>query len=158
MLSAIDPDLRAPRSVREAGVHPAHRRVASSDLPAQVVDVIRDEDDEPGTIAVLVPRSRYDAVERARSGGPESAGPPANRCSRWSTRPPICAGTWSLTVMQTKGLEFDSVIVADPAGIIAESGRDVTVRGADPDHAAADRPAHRRKLPAVLGRLREPAA
>ena len=64
-----------------------------------------------------------------------------------------------LTVMQAKGLEFDSVIVADPAGIIAESGR-----GMSDLYVALTRTTqrltvlHSGELPAVLGRLRKPAA
>jgi DNA helicase IV len=64
-----------------------------------------------------------------------------------------------LTVMQVKGLEFDSVIVADPAGIIAESDR-----GLSDLYVALTRTTqrltvlHTGDLPAVLGRLREPAA
>jgi DNA helicase IV len=167
VLSAIDPDLRAPRSVRDTGVHPAHRRVASADLPAQVVDVVREEDDEPGTIAVLVPRSRYtavaDAVERARSGGPEVAPSPTGEqpslFEMVDTTTDLRRHVVVLTVMQAKGLEFDSVIVADPAGIIAESGR-----GMSDLYVALTRTTqrltvlHSGELPAVLGRLREPAA
>ncbi len=167
VLSAIDPALRAPRSVRDSGVRPAHRAVASADLPAQVVDVVRDEDDVPGTVAVIVPRSRLasvaGAVERARSGGPElAAEAPADQPSLFEmvdTATDLQRHVVVLTVMQAKGLEFDSVIVADPAGIIAESGR-----GMSDLYVALTRTTQRLtvlhvgELPAVLGRLREPAA
>lgn len=167
VLSAIDPDLRAPRSVRDAGVRPAHRRVASADLAAQVVDVVRDSDDEPGTIAVIVPRSRFaavaGAVERARTGGPAldpdlgSAQP--SLFEMVETVTDLRRHVVVLTVIQAKGLEFDSVIVADPAGIIAESDR-----GLSDLYVALTRTTQRLtvlhvgELPAVLGRLREPAA
>ncbi len=169
VLAAIDPELRAPRSVRDAGLAPAHRRVASADLPAQVVDVVREEDDEPGTIGVLVPRARYaavaDAVERARSGGPalaesaDSAGGQPSLFEMVDTAAELRRHVVVLTVMQAKGLEFDSVIVADPAGIIAESAR-----GLSDLYVALTRTTqrltvlHTGELPAVLGRLREPAA
>jgi DNA helicase IV len=167
VLSAIDPELRAPRSVRATGVHPGHRRVAAADLPAQVVDVVRDEDDEPGTVAVIVPRGRYaavaDAVERARTGGPALAsGPPGEQPSLFEmvdTTTDLRRHVVVLTVMQAKGLEFDSVIVADPAAIIAESGR-----GLSDLYVAITRTTqrltvlHTGELPVVLGRLREPAA
>jgi DNA helicase IV len=165
VLSAIDPELQAPRSVRDTGVWPAHRRVASADLAAQVVDVVRDEDDEPGTVAVIVPRSRFAAiaaaVERARTGAPE----PAAESPQPSLFEVVDAGTdlrrhvVVLTVVQAKGLEFDSVIVADPAGVIAESER-----GLSDLYVALTRTTqrltvlHTGDLPAVLGRLREPAA
>ncbi|HEY5878992.1 MAG TPA: ATP-binding domain-containing protein, partial [Nakamurella sp.] len=163
VLSAIDPDLRAPRSVRDTGVLPAHRRVASSDLPAQVVDVVREEDDEPGTVGVLVPRSRYaavaDAVERARSGGPALAADASSAqpslFEMVDTATDLRRHVVVLTVMQAKGLEFDSVIVADPAGIIAESAR-----GMSDLYVALTRTTqrltvlHTGELPVVLGRLR----
>jgi len=165
VLSAIDPELRAPRSVRDTGVWPAHRRVASGDLAAQVVDVVRDEDDEPGTVAVIVPRSRFTAVaevvDRARRGGPavtsENAQPSLFEMVDSVTD--LRRHVVVLTVMQVKGLEFDSVIVADPAGIIAESDR-----GLSDLYVALTRTTqrltvlHTGDLPAVLGRLREPAA
>ncbi|MFN8197795.1 MAG: hypothetical protein U0R72_05615 [Nakamurella multipartita] len=61
--------------------------------------------------------------------------------------------------MQAKGSEFDSVIVADPAGIIAESGRGLSdlVRGADLTTQRLT-VVHTGELPSVLARLREPAA
>ena len=165
VLSAIDPDLRAPRSVRDTGVWPAHRRVSPADLAVQVVDVVRDEDDEPGTVAVIVPRSRHalvaGAVERARAGGsgptPESAQPSLFELGEAVTD--LRRHVVVLTVPQVKGLEFDSVIVVDPAGIITESDR-----GLSDLYVALTRTTqrltvlHTGDLPGVLGRLREPAA
>ncbi|WP_395727764.1 UvrD-helicase domain-containing protein [Nakamurella sp.] len=165
VLSAIDPELRAPRSVRDTGVWPAHRRVASADLAAQVVDVVRDEDDEPGTVAVIVPRSRFaavaGAVERARTGGPAPASesPQPSLFEVGEDVTDLRRHVVVLTVPQVKGLEFDSVIVADPAGIIGESDR-----GLSDLYVALTRTTqrltvlHTGDLPAVLGRLREPAA
>ena len=128
---------------------------------------MRDEDDEPGTVAVIVPRGRYaavaDAVERARTGGPALAsGPPGEQPSLFEmvdTTTDLRRHVVVLTVMQAKGLEFDSVIVADPAAIIAESGR-----GLSDLYVAITRTTqrltvlHTGELPVVLGRLREPAA
>lgn len=165
VLSAIDPDLRAPRSVRDAGIRPAHRRVASADLATQVVDAVRDEDDEPGTVAVIVPRSRFaavaEAVERARAGVPArpADNPQPSLFELVDTVTDLRRHVVVLTVMQAKGLEFDSVIVADPAGIIGESDR-----GLSDLYVALTRTTQRLTvlypgdLPAVLGRLREPAA
>ncbi len=169
VLSAIDPALRAPRSVRDAGVRPAHRRVGSAELAAQVVEAVRDEDDEPGTIGVIVPRSRYravsEAVQRARSAGSSGAATAPVRTDQptlFELQHEVAElrrHVVVLTVMQAKGLEFDSVIVADPAGIIAESGR-----GMSDLYVALTRTTqrltvlHTGELPAVLGRLREPAA
>jgi DNA helicase IV len=59
-----------------------------------------------------------------------------------------------LTVAQAKGLEFDSVIVVDPQGIL-----DASPRGANDLYVALTRATqrlgvvHTGRLPAVLGRL-----
>ena len=164
VLSAIDPGLQAPRSVRDAGVWPQHRRVAPGDLAAQVVDVVRNEDDEPGTVAVIVPRSRRatvaEAVERARAGEPVAPGPvQPSLFDEPAAVTDLRRHVVVLTVAEVKGLEFDSVVVADPAGIIAESDR-----GLSDLYVALTRATqrltvlHTGDLPAVLGRLREPAA
>ena len=164
VLSAIDPGLQAPRSVRDAGVWPQHRRVAPGDLAAQVVDVVRNEDDEPGTVAVIVPRSRRatvaEAVERARAGEPVAPGPvQPSLFDEPAAVTDLRRHVVVLTVAEVKGLEFDSVVVADPAGIIAESDR-----GLSDLYVALTRTTqrltvlHTGDLPAVLGRLREPAA
>jgi superfamily I DNA/RNA helicase len=64
-----------------------------------------------------------------------------------------------LTVPEVKGLEFDSVVVADPAGIIAESER-----GLSDLYVALTRSTqrlavvHTGELPMVLQRLRNAAA
>ena len=64
-----------------------------------------------------------------------------------------------LTVPEVKGLEFDSVIVADPGGIINESER-----GLSDLYVALTRSTqrlavlHTGELPVVLRRLREDAA
>ena len=64
-----------------------------------------------------------------------------------------------LTVPEVKGLEFDSVIVADPGGIINESER-----GLSDLYVALTRSTqrlavvHTGELPVVLRRLRDDAA
>ena len=64
-----------------------------------------------------------------------------------------------LTVRQAKGLEFDSVLVVDPAGILAESPR-----GTNDLYVALTRSTHRLgvlpdgPLPAMLSTLDEPVA
>jgi DNA helicase IV len=103
VLAAIDPDRQPPRSVRETGVLPW--RLAG----APVADVVAAELDRlgDGRLAVLVPASRLDEVRRAvpaAGDGLES---------------PVVV----LTVRQAKGLEFDSVLVVDPARIVEESRR-----------------------------------
>ena len=59
-----------------------------------------------------------------------------------------------LTVGQAKGLEFDRVVVADPAGIVAQSpvgGHDLYVAVTRATHRLTI--AHEGDLPAMLSRL-----
>jgi superfamily I DNA/RNA helicase len=63
-----------------------------------------------------------------------------------------------LTVAQAKGLEFDRVVLADPAGIIAQSpkgGHDLYVAITRATHRLAV--VYEGELPAVLGALGSPA-
>jgi hypothetical protein len=116
VLAAVAPDERTPDSVRSEGVGPRAVRVpAGLRLVACVAHVARTDlaeigGPEGGRLAVITPDAR--AAEFAAAIGeavpgdqPESLDSPAAL----------------LTVAQAKGLEFDRVVIADPAGIIAQS-------------------------------------
>jgi DNA helicase IV len=168
VLAAIDPALTAPTSVRDAGFAPSHRRVRPADLPAEVVRAVLDDEqlDSSGTLAVIVSRSRRDAVEAAvmrseaaRSATVDDTDEPPMLFDLNHEAKELRRHVVVLTVPEVKGLEFDSVVVADPARIIAESER-----GMSDLYVALTRTTqrltvlHTGELPAVLGRLREPAA
>jgi DNA helicase IV len=117
ILSEMDTDLAAPASVRSSGQPPFAREISgalATELPEIVAAELRAVD--AGTLAVLLPSRRFDelgsqvaaavpgAVVGTRSEGLES--------------PAVL-----LTVEQAKGLEFDSVLVVEPAEILAESSR-----------------------------------
>ena len=172
VLAAIDPALTAPRSVRDAGFAPSHRQVSAKDLPSAVVDTVIDDEllDSRGTLAVIVSRSKRDAVEAAvmtaeagRAASPDEPAidpdePPMlfdlNHEAKELRRHVVV-----LTVPEVKGLEFDSVVVADPGGIIAESDR-----GLSDLYVALTRSTqrltvvHSGELPVVLRRLQDAAA
>jgi DNA helicase IV len=93
VLAEISPDLRPPRSVRNTGTAPWADTV---DLAGVADLVARWQDAHPGQLGVIAPAGRL--AELGHLG---------------TVR----------TVAQCKGLEFDSVIVVDPAGILAESPR-----------------------------------
>ncbi|MCP2237512.1 DNA helicase IV [Prauserella halophila] len=105
VLAAIDPELRAPQSVRDTGVRPWQSCADRSDPAATLGSVVDGElaEVDGGTVAVVVPEAlvdvTFDSVEAA-----------ADRVS-------------VLTVGRAKGLEFDSVVVLAPDEIIAESPR-----------------------------------
>jgi DNA helicase IV len=97
--NVLGPDLTAPKSVRDSGVLPWHERVP--DITARLDEIVAKEVAAigDGTLGVIVPR-----------GFAETTVDLANQVS-------------VLTVWQAKGLEFDSVLVVDPARILADSPR-----------------------------------
>ena len=115
VLASVAPDERPPESVRSEGVPPRAVRVSPGDLAARVARIARDDLTEiggpdAGRLAVIVSDARAAAVaaaipEAVPGDQPESLDAPAAL----------------LTVTQAKGLEFDRVVLADPASIIAQS-------------------------------------
>src|SRR6266702_3854392 len=117
VLAAISPELRPPRSVRETGVAPWALRLDEAELGARLPEVVAGEAStiEGGKLAVLVPAERAEELGRRVAAVPGAAaerGPAA-----------LDARIAVLTVAESKGLEFDSVVVVDPAGIVADSPR-----------------------------------
>ena len=115
VLAAGSSTATATRSVRSTGVHPWSQAVDAAGLPAAVAAAAADFAAEEGTLAILVPNDRIHAVAAAvetRLPG-ASSGAPAD----------LSAGPVVLTAAGAKGLEFDSVLVVDPAGIVAEGVR-----------------------------------
>ncbi|ASO21869.1 DNA helicase IV [Actinoalloteichus hoggarensis] len=116
--AAIDPDLRAPRSVRETGVPPWSLRVPAGTTAKALADLVAEEVAEvgDGRIAVLVPAARLDELTTALADEPSSVATPGASGD-------LTAQTTVLTVGQAKGLEFDSVLVVEPQLIVDESPR-----------------------------------
>jgi DNA helicase IV len=168
VLAAIDPALTAPTSVRDAGFAPSHRRVRPADLPAEVVRTVMDDEllDSSGTLAVIVSRSRREAVEAAvmsseaeRSATVDVTDEPPMLFDLNHEAKELRRHVVVLTVPEVKGLEFDSVVVADPGGIISESER-----GLSDLYVALTRSTqrlavvHTGELPVVLRKLLDVAA
>ncbi|MGY1753754.1 HelD family protein [Blastococcus sp. SYSU D01042] len=110
VLAATGAPTSAATSVRSTGVQPWAQRVAEAELADAVAEAAVALDKEEGTLGVLVPWSRLDAVRAAVAdrlpADPDRADAPV-------VLPPEGA----------KGLEFDSVLVVDPAAIVAEGVR-----------------------------------
>ena len=115
VLAAIDKTLVPPRSVRETGIPPRIERIGP-DL-ARLGEVVKAETAEvgDGRLGVIVPELRLDEVAAAVS--------PQVPDVALGEDPELTRTVVVLTVKQAKGLEFDSVVVVDPAGIIDESPR-----------------------------------
>ncbi len=117
VLSAIDPSLQPPRSVREAGVAPWARRVPPAALAGALLDAVRAESAEvgDGRVGVLVPAGRASELGAALLAAIPSAAV--------GEQPDLLNRVALMTVKQAKGLEFDSVLVVQPHEILAQSPR-----------------------------------
>jgi hypothetical protein len=151
VLSSVAPDERPPESVRSEGVEP--RAIAAP--PGQLVaaagraaraDLAELGGPDGGRLAIIAPDTRIaalaDAIGEATPGDrPES----------------LDAVAALLTVSQAKGLEFDRVILVDPAGVIDQSpngGHDLYVAITRATHRLTV--IHEGPLPASLRSLTQP--
>ncbi|MFD6613246.1 HelD family protein [Micromonospora chalcea] len=117
VLAEIDPALRPPRSVRSTGVPPWDRTVPADRLVTELVDATAREAASlgDGRLGVLMPSGRVDELGGAVvTALPEAA---------LGEQPELANRIVMLTTEQAKGLEFDSVLVVDPARIVSESPR-----------------------------------
>jgi DNA helicase IV len=112
----LDADL--PTAVRSTGVEP--REVSAGDDPVTAVRAALSEiaGEVAGTIAVVVPIERRAEVAGWLASWPELAVHAPNAAN------PAAAGDDRIVVLvgiETKGLEFDGIVVVDPDAIEAES-------------------------------------
>ncbi|GAA0958696.1 AAA family ATPase [Kribbella koreensis] len=118
VLAAINPSLTPPTSVRETGAAPWSQVVAPEAFDSALVEAVLAEQEAvgDGRLAVIVPSSRHAALTvllAAKVPGIAYGPDPSVLDSM----------TVVLDVAQSKGLEFDGVLIADPGAIIADSGR-----------------------------------
>lgn len=142
VLAKINPDFDVPMSVRETGTTPWRQEVKEDELAGQVALAAASEAAQAGggNVAVLVPPAllaevseavtaalRAGANGQAGHGGPDLDGAAPAGASPGSSADPdgpdLDEQVVVLTVSQAKGLEFDSVLIADPAQILGESPR-----------------------------------
>jgi len=171
VLAAVAPDEHPPESVREEGAHPRAIRAGAhgagsegagsdgagsdgagsdgaGDFGATVARVVGEElagltAAEEGRLAIIAPAARVAELAAAIPGAVT-----ADRAEALES--PVAL----LTVPQAKGLEFDRVVLADPAGIIAQSpqGRhDLYVAITRATHRLAV--VHEGELPPILSAL-----
>jgi DNA helicase IV len=148
VLAAVAPGERPPESVREEGVAP--RAVPGlAAVPGVVKDELAEmaaENGQGGRLAVIAPGNRIAELARALPDAVPGDRPEA-----------LDAPVALLTVGQAKGLEFDRVVLADPAGVLDQSpagGHDLYVAITRATHRLTV--VHEGPLPASLHRLTEP--
>ncbi|MFD8198439.1 HelD family protein [Streptomyces sp. NPDC003470] len=100
VVRAEDPEFAPPSSVRSTGVRPWIR--ATGDLPAAVAEAARELAPDEGRLAVIAPRELHRALAARLDGVTEGAEPDLTR------------SVVLLDPRQSKGLEFDSVLVVEP--------------------------------------------
>ncbi|MEV1176817.1 ATP-binding domain-containing protein, partial [Nonomuraea sp. NPDC049784] len=134
VLRAFAPDQEPPESVREGGARPRAVRTPLSGLPGLVGEELALIGE--GRVGVVSSNARHAEVRALFPEGDLDA--------------PVVA----LTVGQAKGLEFDAVVVVDPAGILGQSpmgGQDLYVAVTRATRRLTV--VHEGDLPEVLSRL-----
>jgi DNA helicase IV len=132
------------KAVRSTGARPWSLRAEEAGLADAVAEAAAELDKEDGTLGVIVPRSRLDAVADAVG----------MRLPDATANGDLTAGAVVLAPESAKGLEFDSVLVVDPVGIV-----DGGVRGHNDLYVALTRATqrlavvHPGDLPAMLSGL-----
>jgi DNA helicase IV len=142
VLAVAAPELTPPTPVRRTGVEPRMLRVEGLDGPATTADLARVvaqaaaeevEAVRPGRVAILAPESVRGALAEAL----DAAGTPvvdARDMRRGGLSEPLVL----LGADSANGLEFDSVVVVEPAVIAGE-----TARGLRTLYVALTRPTQR---------------
>ncbi len=156
VLAMIEPGLAPPRSVRSTGVPPRAVRVEAGELEDAVAKVVAEEACAvgDGRTVVLAPAARVAGL-RARLVGSAEPGPdtpdgPADPAVDLES--PVVV----LPINSAKGLEFDAVVLVEPAEVLAESRR-----GANDLYVALTRATqrlavvHTAELPPMLHRLQD---
>lgn len=131
VLQALDPGARAASSVRASGTAPWAVQVRSAELVQTVADLARAELSElaGGNLAVITSGEHLPDISAAVAQAVPGAG--------GETGLDLTSVCLTLTPQQAKGLEFDGVIVAAPADILAGS------RGLNALYVALTRPMRR---------------
>lgn len=128
------------RAVRE-GDWPIHTVIAPGELPAAVLETVQLllADAGAGNLAVIVPEESVDDIAdslREALDGAVTGGAARRIVGRGAAGLELPLAV--LTAREAKGLEFDTVLIVDPRGIVAE-----TPRGAAALYVAATRPTQR---------------
>jgi hypothetical protein len=109
LLPAAAPGVEPARPVRSTGAHPEVLAVAPSELVQSAARAARQSSTRGGTVAVIAPVELHEALAAAL----------ADRGAVADDVEAIDAPIAVLTGLDSKGLEFDHVIVVEPARLVA---------------------------------------
>ena len=149
VLAASGTGLEPPKPVRIAGATPRVDQVPAHELPLAVARAAREEAAAcaPGHVAVLAPRSMLPTLQRAfQAEGVEVVDPRAHG------GPGLGAPLVLLAVDEANGLEFDGVVVVEPAEVAARGAEEAeqfarsTRRGLRTLYVAMTRPTTRLRI------------
>jgi DNA helicase IV len=102
VIRTIMPDLPLPSAVRSTGVEPVDLVVGAAQLPAAVHEAAEKHlSDVDGTIGVITPVLRHDEIAGWVAGLPERV--------------------QVVTALQAKGMEYDAVVLVEPAEIAVDA-------------------------------------
>ena len=152
VLAAAIPGASPPDSVRSTGVSPAAVAVAPHRLAPEVTAAARAELAEVGggSVAVITPASLVDELRCALSDSELEVGEAATRG--------LDAPVTLVPVEIVKGLEFDAVVVVEPARIVREASNGLQALYVSLTRATKRLTiVHAEPLPEVLGPLGTPA-
>ncbi|MGW7415291.1 HelD family protein [Streptomyces sp. NPDC054863] len=110
VMRTADPSFEPPSSVRSTGVEPWTRATTAGELPRTVAAAVADAETS-GRLAVVAPAELLPGIAAAIPS------------ASYGTEPDLTAPVVLLTPHQAKGLEFDTVIVAEPDLIRSGSPR-----------------------------------
>jgi DNA helicase IV len=116
LLPAIAPDVLATESIRPGRSDPRFREVAPESLAGDVAAEVADLAADWTSIAVIVPDSLRDEIERTLE---EAAGVDVGDAEREGLGHTVTV----VPAATAKGLEFDAVVVVEPARIIDDAPR-----------------------------------
>lgn len=131
VLAEVAPDEIPPESVRDDGTPPDAEPIPPSEYPERLPPLLGKTFAEidtgrpgEGRLAVITSRARRDDVVAALAE-PDPANPRGvpYGAAIGATPESLDSPVVVLTTEESKGLEFDAVVVVDPAGILGESPR-----------------------------------
>jgi DNA helicase IV len=110
VIRTVAPDLPLPAAVRATGVPPTHHLVAPDAVPETVrAAVAALLGQVAGTVGVITPGGRRDQVAGWLAGADPGLGDPRLQV---------------VTSLEAKGMEYDGVVLVEPAEIVAQAGPD----------------------------------